>query len=75
MIDRASQALSIKMEIEMAVEKERKVTEKERKEKELAIKQMEDEKIEIVTNLLNLKSFSEKQIAEIAKVKVNLSSK
>ena len=61
--DRASQALSIKMEIEMAVEKERK-------EKERAIKQMEDEKVEIVTNLLNLKSLSEQQIAEIAKVTV-----
>ncbi|MEL7021050.1 MAG: hypothetical protein AAGK47_05540, partial [Bacteroidota bacterium] len=59
--DRASQALSIKMEIEMVVENERKAKEK-------AIKQMEDDKIEIVANLLRLGSLTENQITEVAKV-------
>ena len=63
--DRASQALSIKMEIEMAVEKERKT---KQKEIEKAKRQMENEKGEIVRNLLNLKNLSIEQIAELAKV-------
>lgn len=62
--DRASQALSIKIEIEMAVEKA------EKKEMEKAKKQMEQEKTEIVKNLLGLKSLAHEQIAEVAKVSI-----
>ena len=75
--DRASQALSIKIELEMAVEQEREKTEQvkmqmeqEREKVEKMEKQIEKDKMEIVVNLLNLRSLSEKQIAAAAKVSI-----
>ncbi|MGB1206122.1 MAG: PD-(D/E)XK nuclease family transposase [Chitinophagales bacterium] len=88
--DRASRAMSIKIEIETAVEKRMKVIEdifeqnmeqkvmliKEKARIEMANKEKEieqkakEEKIAIVRNLLNLNSFSDKQIAELAKVSI-----
>ena len=59
--DRESQALSIKMEIEMAIEKERK-------EQEKAIKK-------IVENFLKFPNLTEKQIADAANVSIEFVKK
>jgi len=75
--DRASQALSMKMEIEMAVEKERKAVEKERKAKEKekkakekAIEEKEKVIKEIVENFLKLPNLTEEQISKAASVSI-----
>ena len=60
--DRASQAMTIKVEIEMAVEKEKIKAKKELKEKEK--KYWEDKKV-TVANLIKLGTLADKEIADI----------
>jgi len=70
--DRASQALSIKVEIEMGIEKAKAAEVKERKEKERIKKELKEkekkylrEKETTVINLINLGTLKDKEIAKI----------
>jgi len=71
--DRASQALSIKMEIEMGIEKAKVAEEKERKEKEKAKKIAEQAEKTVdkgILAMINNTDFTDEEIANILDVEV-----
>jgi len=68
--DRASQALSIKMEIEMAVEKEKKATEKERKEKEKLQEEKEQSEVVAIKAMIINTNLSDKEIATALNINI-----